>query len=447
MNLALDRQVARWYPLVDHPVQLALNEAVGKGIRFPLVPSGRRSGKTERAKRYIARQAMRNPGEKYFAAAPTYNQAKKIWWDDLKALTLSSVHARRPSESNLIIYMPNGTEIHVIGLDQPQRFEGVPWTGGVIDEIASIKSEALNLNIMPALNTVNPARPHYRVWCWFIGVPEDLNHYFDMVEYAKSGVSQDWAVFTWHSADILPRDIIDAEKARMSAQQFRQEYEGSFETASGRIYEGYGQANVTTSALLPHEQIMWCHDFNFTPMSSAICARRGNDFYVLDEIVLTSATSRQSAMEFVDRYSGHGNKNLLIYGDPAGRAGEKHGHASDYTDIEDVLRAHGWKLTRKVKASAPAIKDRQNAVRAKIMAANGSISLYVNQAKAIYAHKGLLTCQLKKGSTFLEDDGEYQHITTAIGYCVDYEWPLRRHADPVELEIIPSANYFNRPRQ
>ena len=47
-NLLLDRQLARWYALKDHPVQLALVAAVRNGIRFPLVPAGRRSGKTER---------------------------------------------------------------------------------------------------------------------------------------------------------------------------------------------------------------------------------------------------------------------------------------------------------------------------------------------------------------------------------------------------------------
>jgi hypothetical protein len=40
-------------------------------------------------------------------------------------------------------------------------------------------------------------------------------------------------------------------------------------------------------------------------------------------------------------------------------------------------------------------------------------------------HKGLSTCTLKEGSTFIEAEGEYQHITTAIGYCVDYEWPTK----------------------
>lgn len=85
------------------------------------------------------------------------------------------------------------------------------------------------------------------------------------------------------------------------------------------------------------------HDQNFTPLSSAIGVRRNNgqDLYLLDEIVLTSAVSKQSALEFVDKFKAHQNKHVLIYGDPAGQAGEKHGHASDYTDIEGVLKAHG----------------------------------------------------------------------------------------------------------
>ncbi len=96
-KLILQRQKDRWYKLIDHPVQLDLMGAVARGIRFPIVPAGRRSGKTERAKRFIAKQAMENPNEKYFAAAPTYNQAKKIWWDDLKMLTLSVLHIKKPS--------------------------------------------------------------------------------------------------------------------------------------------------------------------------------------------------------------------------------------------------------------------------------------------------------------------------------------------------------------
>lgn len=432
-NLLLDRQLARWYALKDHPVQLALMQAVPSGIRFPLVPAGRRSGKTERFKRFLTKMASADVGP-YFAAAPTHSQAKKIFWDDLKQFTLSATHKRRPSESELIIYLDSGSEIHVIGLDKPQRIEGIPWRGGGIDEFADVKADAWEANILPALNTVNPTDPDYRAWCWLLGVPDGLNHYYDLCMKAETGADPNFKVFHWKSAEILPPDVMDAMKRAMSVKQFKQEFEASFETAGGRIYEDYGKHNLTDATIQPHEQLMWMHDQNFTPLSSAIGVRRNEnkDLYLLDEIVLTSAVSRQAAIEFVEKYKDHANKHVLIYGDPAGKAGEKHGHASDYTDIEGVLKENGWRYTRKVKPAHPAIKDRQNAVRTKILTASGDTSLYVNPNTAPWCHKGLATVQLKDGSTFQEDQAnQYQHITTAIGYCVDVEWPSKPKFDPI----------------
>lgn len=429
-NIQLDRQLDRWYPLIDHGTQLELVAAVPNGVRFPLVPAGRRSGKTERFKRFLIKQAMKVPGL-YYAAAPTYTQVKKIFWKDLKEFSLSFTHPRKPSESELIIYMPNGSEIHLIGLDRPERFEGIPWTGGGIDEFADVKPDAWQANIYPALNTVDPRNPDYRAWSWLLGVPDGLNHYYDLCQLAETGGDSQFQVFHWKSAEILPPDVIESAKRAMSAKQFRQEFEASFETATGRIYEDYSKANYTNRTIQPHEQLLWMHDQNFTPLSSSIGVREGEALYLLDEIVLESATSRQSAIEFVEKYKSHKNKHVLLYGDPSGRNGEKHGHASDYTDIESVLRAEGWTVSRRIERSHPAIKDRQNAVRGKVMTASGDISLFINPNTAPWSHKGLATVQLQKGSSFQEDQkNKYQHITTAIGYCIHYEWPI----------IVPAIN-------
>lgn len=427
LSLQTQRELDRWYRLIDHPVQAALVAAVGNGVRFPVVPAGRRSGKTERAKRFVAKMAMRNPGEMYFIAAPTRDQVKKIYWSDMKKLCLTSMCSKPPSETELIIFMDNGTQVQLIGLDRPERIEGVFWSGGVIDEIADIKPEAWESNIRPALDTFNPTRPDYKAWCWLIGVPDGLNHYYDMAQYAESANDPEWQCFHWKSSEILPADTIAAAKRQMSARQYKQEYEADFVGATGRIYEDYSKANHTSAKIEPHEQLLWMHDQNFTPLSSAVGVRRGdggNDLYLLDEIVLTSAVSKQSAMEFVEKFKEHKNKHVLVYGDPAGQAGEKHGHASDYVDIEGVLKSNGWTYTRKVKPAHPAIKDRQNAVRAKIRTADGHMSLFVNPVTAKWCDKGLATVQLQKGSTFQEDQkNQYQHITTAIGYCIDREWP------------------------
>lgn len=433
VSIQTQRELKRWYKLREHPVQRALIEAVGNGVRFPVVPAGRRSGKTERLKRFIAKQAMKHSDERYFIAAPTRDQVKKIYWADMKQLCLSTLQSKSPSETELIIWLDNGSEVHLIGLDRPERIEGILWTGGGIDEIADTKEGAWESNIRPALDTFNPTRPDYKAWCWLIGVPDGLNHYYDMARYAESSGDPEWALFHWKSSDILPADTIASAKRQMSEKQYRQEYEASFEGATGRIYEDYDTANHTDALILPHEQLLWMHDQNYTPLSSAVGVRRDNSLYLLDEIVLTSAVSKQSALEFVEKFKNHENKNVLIYGDPAGQAGEKHGHASDYTDIEGVLKSNGWQYSRKVKPAHPAIKDRQNAVRTKIKTADGVRSLFVNPVTAKWCDKGLATVQLQEGSTFQEDQkNKYQHITTAIGYCVDAIWPAVKRIATVE---------------
>lgn len=435
------RCLERWYKLKDHPVQYAL---VNDDKRVKVVPAGRRSGKSERFKRYISREAMRKPGP-YFVAAPTRDQVRRIYWDDLKLLCFEGIFTEA-RESDLVLKFPNGSTITLIGLDQPKRIEGVFWAGGGIDEIADTRPKAWTLNIAPALDTFNPLDPDHKPWVWLLGVPDGFNHYYDLAEYARSGVDPEWGLYEWHSADILPPDLIAAAKRRMSAQQFRQEYEASFETAQGRVYSDFSvKANATNEKIKPHEQLMWMHDFNYTPMSSAIGVRRGNSLYILDEIVLTSAVARQSAIEFLDRYADHANKSLLLYGDPAGRAGEKHGQSSNYTEIEELLRTNGWQVERRVKLSAPAIRDRQNSVRAKVANAAGERTLFVNPA-CTYATKGMSTVQLKEGSSFLEDESDYQHITTAIGYCVDYEWPVRPVEEVPDTSriIVPNISHLIR---
>ncbi|CAB4126726.1 hypothetical protein UFOVP81_20 [uncultured Caudovirales phage] len=431
----LTKCAERWYPLKPHPVQEAL---ITDNVRFKVVPAGRRSGKTERAKRFIVKEASRVVG-KYFIAAPTRTQVGSIYWEDIKRLSFAYTFGDHAiSETQQTVFLPNGSTITLIGLDKPQRMEGVAWTGGIVDEIADVKNGAWEYNISAALDTYNPNNPNHKAWCWLIGVPDGYNHYYDIYEHARTSGSPDWKVYHWYSSDILPPDIIEAAKSRLSPKQYRQEYEGSFENAGNKIYEDYGMENVTTETLKPHEQILWFHDFNFTPLSSGIGVIRKNSLYIVDEIVLSSAVSKESALEFLERYKNHENKSLLLYGDPAGRAGEKHAHPSDYTVMESLLRNAGWTVTRKVRGAAPPIKDRQNAVRAKICNANGERSLFVNAARASWCHRGLSTTQFKNGSTFLEADSPQQHITTAIGYCVHYEWPITVEKKDTHITNHPS---------
>jgi len=414
----------RWYKLIDHPVQLDL---INDDVRFKVVPAGRRSGKTERAKRYIIKQALKNPNEQYFVAAPTINQVKKIYWNDLKKLMPESQKLKSPSETELTLFFKNGTTIVLLGLDKPERIEGTFWSGGVIDEIADIKEGAWEANISPALDTFNPSRPDYLAWCWLIGVPDGLNFYYDMATYAETANDPQWKLYHWKSADILPAKTIEAAKRRMSRKQYLQEYEASFETATGRVYEDYSKLNHTDKIYEDTRPIIWTHDFNYTPMSSAIIQEYGEASYIVDEIILESAVARNAAMEFVERFKESKIKQVTLYGDASGRAGEKHNQDSNWVIIKDILREHGWTVTDMVPKANGAIIDGQNTLRARIMNANGDRFLFVNPKKCKYTDKGLNTTTLKDGSSFQEAESDYQHITTALRYYTGVKFPYNSY--------------------
>lgn len=411
--------VKRWHPLKHLPITDQLHN---DKKRFKVVPAGRRSGKTERAKRHIVCELLKpeNAGHRYFCAAPTSLQAKKIYWNDLK-LMIPPRFIAKVMVSEQYIRLNNGAEIHVVGLDKPARIEGQPWNGGIVDEIADIKATAWQENIRPLFDTIGMEDS----WCWLIGVPDGLNHYYELAEYAKNSGDPEWGFYTWKSSDILSEKAIASARRQLDPRAFRQEYEASFETASGRVYADYGNDNHTTRIFDPELPIIWTHDFNFTPLSSAICQIAQGVVYVVDEIILESATAANTAANFIDKYAGHEQQIIKIYGDASGHAGEKHGVASDFMIIKEALVKAGFaNVQMKMPRANPSIKDGQNSLRAKILNAAREVTFFVNPVKAKHTDKGLKTVQLKEGSTFDEKDSPYQHVTTALRYFTNVEFPI-----------------------
>ena len=378
------------------------------------------SGKTERAKRKVVTEAMKIPGL-YFCAAPVRHQAKDLFWKDLKLMIPDWFSARKPSESELIIFLKNGSEIQVLGLDKAERIEGRPWRGGVVDEIANCKPDIWNAHLRPLFST----RGMKDAWCWLIGVPEGLNHFYDICEDAKSNEHPDWKFYHWISADILDPEEIEDAKRTMDPRYYRQEYEASFETATGRVYADYSDENHQNVSLDPGKEIVWTHDFNFTPLSSAILQVDENKVYMVDEIVLESAVAKNTALEFVERFKDYRGQMVKVYGDAQGHHGQKHGHKSDYMEIEEILKKNGFRVQIKAKRGYRPIKESQSSLRAKILNAAGERTFFVNAAKCKNGDKGLKLTQLKKGSSFQEADSEYQHITTALRYFTDIEFPIK----------------------
>lgn len=437
----------RLYPLKPHAVQLALMNSTA---RFRVVPAGRRSGKTERAKRYIVRKAYeavretRWPDSRFFAGAPTRDQAKAIFWQDLKAMIRPDFLAGTPSESNLTIRLVWGAEIVVVGMDKPQRIEGRPWDGGVLDEFANMKSQAWQENVRPALSD-------RMGWAWLIGVPEGRNHYYDLHKYALSGEDPSWATFTWPSSDILPPEEIAAARRELDDLVFDQEYNASFINFEGRVYYPFNEATHTSTKLTYNDRqpLDFSFDFNVAPGVAVVSQeQRMPGEYERDE--KTGAVLLDRPIEgtgvigevWIPRNSntpavcrkliadwGKHQGTVHCYGDATGGAsGSAKVLGSDWDLIKDALRTHyGSRVYFQVPEANPRERARVNAVNSRLRSAVGTIHMMIDPAKAphlVTDLEGVRVLEGGAGEIDKSSDPSLTHISDAIGYRIVKDFPI-----------------------
>lgn len=424
----------RWKPLRPHPVQ---HELWHSSARFIVLPCGRRSGKSEIAKRKIVLAAL-NPysgydDPNYFAAAPTRDQAKRIYWRDLKAMIPPSLMDGRPSETELTIRLLNGASLAVVGMDKPERIEGSPWNGGILDEYANMKPQAWPENVRPALSD-------RKGWCWLIGVPEGRNHYYELYKYALSEESGDeWAAFTWKSADILPENEIASARATLDELTFQQEYEASFISFEGRAYYPFLAETHTAplrSLYRPEAPLIFCFDFNVEPGVAAVCQELTlpnglEGTAVLGEVYIPKNSNTPAVCRRLIQDWGRHQGTILCYGDATGGSrGSAKVAGSDWDLIKDEFRQapFGGRTAYRVPSANPPERARVNAVNSRLKSQNGDIRLMVDPQHAPHVVKDMEGVILLKGGSGEIDkktDSNLSHISDAIGYYIESEFPIQ----------------------
>jgi Terminase large subunit, T4likevirus-type, N-terminal len=417
----------RWTDLRPHPEQVRLATSPA---RFKVVPAGRRSGKTERAKRRLVLAALTAhgwPDPRFFAAAPTRDQAKAIYWADLKAMIPRKLLAEPPRETELLIRLFNGAEIQVVGLDKPQRIEGRPWNGGILDEYANMKSEAWPENVRPSLSD-------RRGWCWLIGVPEGRNHYYDLYRRARADDTGEWAAFSWKSAEILPPEEITAARRDLDEETFRQEYEADFVTFAGRVYYTFDERTHCTRELAydPVAPLIFAFDFNVQPGVAIICQEQRlpngqTGTGVIGEVwIERNSNTPAVCRRLIADWGGHRGP-VRCYGDATGGArGTAKVLGSDWELIEQALRPlyHG-RLTFRVPRANPAERARVNAGNARLRNSLGEIRLMIDPARAPHLIRDLEGVVWAADGETVEKKpgGTLTHLSDALTYYLHAEFP------------------------
>jgi hypothetical protein len=234
----------------------ALQDTIHDGMdthRFGAVVCHRRFGKTVCAINHLQRAALecQNERPRFAYIGPTYTQAKGNVWDYL-------VHYSRPipgikvSISELSVTYPNGGQVRLFGADNPDSLRGFYFDGVVHDEYGLQPPRIFSEVIRPALSD-------RQGWALFLGTPNGKNQFYEVIQQAKADPTWFCAEFKASQTGIMAPEELIAARKDMTADEYAQEYECSFEAAvKGAIYASELEASRASGrvSVVPYDPVL-----------------------------------------------------------------------------------------------------------------------------------------------------------------------------------------------
>lgn len=406
------KQSAKQIHLTLHAAQM---EVFKTKKRFRTMVAGRRMGKTVLAVTEIIRFS-RKPMQRVWYVAPTYRMAKDIVWEDLKRM-IPSRWIRKIHETFMIIWLINGTMIQCKGAEKPDNLRGVGLNFVVIDEVQDVHPDAWYLVLRPTLSSTGGS-------ALFLGTPKAFNLLHTLYQYGQNPKMTEWASWQFPTimSPFIPQSEIDQAREDLDEKSFAQEYLASFVSMSGRVYYAFDRRNnVGTYPFNPNLPIWVGQDFNIDPMVSVILQPQKNgELWCVDELVLPSSHSEDVVTKLEQKYWRY-MSNVVIYPDATGSSRQ---HARGESDL-DIFRERGFGTILHHPKNPP-VADRVNAVNRMLKNARGDVRLKIDRGCGGLI-RSLDQTIYKPGSRDINKQLGTEHAADAIGYPIEYEYPLRRY--------------------
>jgi hypothetical protein len=338
-----------------------------------------------------------------------------ITWKKLRKKLIDLKWVAKINETELTVELKNGSTISLKGADNYDSLRGVGISFLCIDEFADIDPEAW-------FETLRPTLSDQQGGALFIGTPKGLNWAHDLFK-ASEEYPEEWASFqytTIQGGNVKPEEI-EAARRTLDERQFRQEYEASFETFSGRIFYAFDRKynlQAFPGEQLPYELHIGC-DFNVSPIVAVVAVKVKDILFVIDEIRIFGSNTDELVEEIKIRYPKNG---IVCYPDPAGS--QRKTSAGGRTD-HTILRNAGFKVQS--PHSHNPVRDGINAVNAKLRSSSGETTLYID-SRCKYVIECLEKQTYKEGTSIPDKDSGFDHMNDALRYMVDFLFPIRGKA-------------------
>lgn len=211
----------------------------------------------------------------------------------------------------------------------------------------------------------------------------------------------------------------------------------------------------------PGRPLIWALDFNINPACSIVAqtlqrtigerlavtdiagdGRADMQINVLEELFLENRTTYEVCDEFMHlieqlRESHQQQKIMVyIYGDPAGEQRHSSAQRTDWQIIKDFIHRNENKIQAsfRVRSAHSPVKDRINCVNWACCSATGDRRLLVHKrCKNLVADLEQVGWKVTPTGNMLAEldksrDPKLTHISDALGYFIEKEWPMRSRA-------------------
>jgi phage terminase large subunit len=217
-------------PYDPRPLQRVVARAM-RGRRFGVLVCHRRFGKTVLGVNLLQQGALmcEAPRPRFAYIGPTYRQSKATSFDYMQfyARPIPGVEF---NQSELRVDYPNRGQVRIYGADNPDTLRGIYLDGVVLDEYGLMGPTVFSEVIRPALSDRGG-------WALFMGTPNGKNQFWEIVQHARTNPEWYYGEFKASETGILTAAELESARTMMTADEYAQEYECSFEASvKGAIF-------------------------------------------------------------------------------------------------------------------------------------------------------------------------------------------------------------------
>lgn len=208
---------------------------------------------------------MSHPNSVVWYVSPTIKQGKIIAWSELKRMIPQEALGKKPNDTDLIITLKNGSQLYLMGAEDPDSLRGPAPNGVIFEEAAFIRREAWH-------EVVRPNLAPKKAPALFIGTPKGYNWFYDLEQKAKEN-PEEWATFHYSIYDnphIDPTEIEACRKSCDTDAAWNQEYMALYEASMGRVFGALDETKHTAHLSLPQGNVYRSVDWGLRDNTAAL---------------------------------------------------------------------------------------------------------------------------------------------------------------------------------